>query len=574
MSVHSNVGRGLAPAAYLRWVSRRGQAPALQDNELKRSYFMITVSNLGMQFGGQWLFQHVDLQFLPGNCYGIIGANGAGKSTFLRILTGELDSTTGSITVDPTKRVSVLKQNQNAYDEYTVLDTVIMGNQHLYDVMKEKDAIYEKPDFSDEDGLRAADLEAEFAEMGGWEAESDASRLLQGLGIGTELHYDMMADTDPRLKVKVLLAQALFGNPDIIMLDEPTNNLDIEAINWLEDFLLDFPGMVIAVSHDRHFLNTVCTHTVDIDYGKIKMYVGNYDFWYESSQMVQAMLRNKNKKNQEKIEELQLFIQRFSANKSKAKQATARRKLLDKLTVEEMPCSTRRYPFVGFQPERELGKDVLTVKDVSLTVDGVKLLDKVYFSVNRTDKIAFVGENELAQTALFKILMGEIEPDEGSVKWGVSTIRSYLPKDNTPYFEGNAMELVDWLRQYSAKKDDVYLRGFLGRMLFSNEDVFKPVNVLSGGEKVRCMLSKMMLSGANVVLLDQPTNHLDMESIQAVNKGLEAFPGVVLLASHDHEMLTSTCNRVIAFQPDGTIIDKYGTYDDYLAWMAENKEKA
>ena len=539
-----------------------------------KEYFMITVNNLGMQFGGQWLFQHVDLQFLPGNCYGIIGANGAGKSTFLRILTGELESTNGSITIDPTKRVSVLKQNQNAYDEFTVLDTVIMGNQHLYDVMKEKDAIYEKPDFSDEDGLRAADLEAEFAELGGWEAESDASRLLQGLGIGTELHYDLMADTDPRLKVKVLLAQALFGNPDIIMLDEPTNNLDIEAINWLEDFLLDFPGMVIAVSHDRHFLNTVCTHTVDIDYGKIKMYVGNYDFWYESSQMVQAMLRNKNKKNQEKIEELQLFIQRFSANKSKAKQATARRKLLDKLTVEEMPCSTRRYPFVGFQQERELGKDVLTVKDVSLTVDGVKLLDKVYFSVNRTDKIAFVGENELAQTALFKILMGEIEPDEGSVKWGVSTIRSYLPKDNTPYFEGNKMELVDWLRQYSAKKDDVYLRGFLGRMLFSNEDVFKPVNVLSGGEKVRCMLSKMMLSGANVVLLDQPTNHLDMESIQAVNKGLEAFPGVVLLASHDHEMLTSTCNRVIAFQPDGTIIDKYGTYDDYLAWMAERKANA
>ena len=532
---------------------------------------MITVSNLGMQFGGQWLFQHVDLQFLPGNCYGIIGANGAGKSTFLRILTGDLDSTTGSITIDPGKRVSVLKQNQNAYDDYTVLDTVIMGNQHLYDVMKEKDAIYEKPDFSDEDGLRAADLEAEFAELGGWEAESDASRLLQGLGIGTELHYDMMASTDPRLKVKVLLAQALFGNPDIVMLDEPTNNLDIEAINWLEDFLLDFPGMVIAVSHDRHFLNTVCTHTVDIDYGKIKMYVGNYDFWYESSQMVQAMLRNKNKKNQEKIEELQLFIQRFSANKAKAKQATARRKLLDKLTVEEMPCSTRRYPFVGFQQERELGKDVLTVKDVSVTVDGVKLLDKVYFSVNRTDKIAFVGENELAQTALFKILMGELEPDEGSIKWGVSTIRSYLPKDNSAYFEGNDMELVDWLRQYSAKKDDVYLRGFLGRMLFSNEDVFKPVNVLSGGEKVRCMLSRMMLSGANVVLLDQPTNHLDMESIQAVNKGLEAFPGVVLLASHDHELLTSTCNRVIAFQPDGTIIDKYGTYDDYLAWMAENK---
>jgi len=536
-----------------------------------RSYEMITVSNLGMQFGGQWLFQHVDLQFLPGNCYGIIGANGAGKSTFLRILTGELDSTTGSIHVEEGKRVSVLKQNQNAYDEFSVMDTVIMGNQHLYDVMKEKDAIYEKEDFSDEDGIRAADLEAEFAELGGWEAESDASRLLQGLGIGTELHYDIMSSIDPRLKVKVLLAQALFGNPDIVMLDEPTNNLDIDAINWLEDFLLDFPGMVIAVSHDRHFLNTVSTHTVDIDYGKIKMYVGNYDFWYESSQMVQAMIRNKNKRNQEKIEELQLFIQRFSANKSKAKQATARRKLLDKLTVEEMPCSTRRYPFVGFMPERELGKDILTVKDVSVTVDGEKLLDNIYFSVNRTDKIAFVGENEKAQTALMQILMGELEPDEGSIKWGISTIRSYLPKDNSAYFEGNTMELVDWLRQYSVKKDDVYLRGFLGRMLFSNEDVFKQVHVLSGGEKVRCMLSKMMLSGANVVLLDQPTNHLDMESIQAVNKGLEAFQGVVLLASHDHEMLQSTCNRVIAFQPDGTIIDKYGTYDDYLAWMAERK---
>ena len=537
-----------------------------------KEYVMITVSNLGMQFGGQWLFQHVDLQFLPGNCYGIIGANGAGKSTFLRILTGELESTTGDIHVDPDKRVSVLKQNQNAYDEYTVMDTVIMGNQRLYDIMKEKDAIYEKPDFTDEDGIRASELEMEFAEMDGWEAESDASRLLQGLGIGTELHYDSMATMDPRLKVKVLLAQALFGNPDIVMLDEPTNNLDIDAINWLEDFLLDFPGMVIAVSHDRHFLNTVCTHTVDIDYGKIKMYVGNYDFWYESSQMVQAMIRNKNKKNQEKIEELQLFIQRFSANKSKAKQATARRKLLDKLTVEEMPCSTRRYPFVGFMPERELGKDILTVNDVSVTIDGVKLLDKVYFSVGKNDKIAFVGENELAQTALFKVLMGELEPDEGSVKWGISTIRSYLPKDNSEYFDGNSMELVDWLRQYSVKKDDVYLRGFLGRMLFSNEDVFKQVNVLSGGEKVRCMLSKMMLSGANVVLLDQPTNHLDMESIQAVNKGLEAFNGVVLLASHDHEMLTSTCNRVIAFQPDGTIVDRYGTYDDYLEWMKNNQQ--
>ena len=433
---------------------------------------MITISNLAMQFGGSVLFKQVDLQFTPGSCYGIIGANGAGKSTFLKLLSGELEPTSGEIFIKPGARMSVLKQDQNQYDAYTILDTVIMGNKRLYDIGKEKDAIYEKPDFTDADGLRAADLEAEFAELGGWEAESDASRLLQGLGIGTELHYEQMASVDPRLKVKILLAQALFGNPDIVMLDEPTNNLDIEAINWLEDFLLDFPGMVIAVSHARHFLTSVCTHTVDIDYGKIKMYVGNYDFWYESSQMVQAMLRNKNKRNQEKIEELQLFIQRFSANKAKAKQATARRKLLDKLTVEEMPCSTRRYPFVGFQPERELGKDVLTVKDVSVTVDGVKLLDKVYFSVNRGDKIAFVGENELAQTALFKILMGELEPDEGSVKWGQTVTTSYLPKDNTAYFEGCTDSLVDWIRQYSVKKDDVYLRGFLGRMLFSGDDVY------------------------------------------------------------------------------------------------------
>ncbi|MFR1561675.1 MAG: ABC-F family ATP-binding cassette domain-containing protein [Oscillospiraceae bacterium] len=534
---------------------------------------MITVNNLSMQFGGQWLFQRVDLQFTAGNCYGIIGANGAGKSTFLRILSGELDSTSGAISIQPGVRMSVLKQDQFAYDAHTVLDTVIMGNERLYRVGKEKDALYEKPDFSDEDGLRASELEAEFAELGGWEAESDASQILQGLGVPTELHQDSMADTDPRVKVKVLLAQALFGNPDIVMLDEPTNNLDIESINWLEDFLLDFPGTVIVVSHDRHFLNTVCTHIVDIDYGKIKMYVGNYDFWYESSQLVQSLLKNKNKRNQEKIEELQAFISRFAANKSKSKQATSRRKLLDKLTVEEIPCSTRRYPFVGFQPERDLGKDILTVKNISKTVDGVKLLDNVYFTLGKTDKIAFVGENELAQTTLFKILMGELDPDEGSIKWGVSTSRSYLPKDNTEYFEGCTMELVDWIRQYSAKKDDVYLRGFLGRMLFSGEDVFKPVNVLSGGEKVRCMLSKMMLSGANVVLLDQPTNHLDMESIQAVNKGLMAFPGVVLLASHDHELLQTVCNRVIAFQPDGTIVDRIGTYDDYLAWMESQKNQ-
>ena len=536
---------------------------------------MITISDLALQYSGTFLFQHVDLQFTAGNCYGVIGANGAGKSTFLKLLSGELDSTKGTISIKPGLRMSVLKQDQFRYDAYTILDTVIMGNQRLYDIMKQKDALYAKPDFSDEDGLLASELETEFAELNGWEAESDASRILQGLGVPVELHNDRMADTDGRIKVKVLLAQALFGQPDIILLDEPTNNLDIESINWLENFILDYEdnGLVIVVSHDRHFLNTVCTHIVDIDYGKIRMYVGNYDFWYESSQLMQNLIRSKNKRNEEKIAELQAFISRFSANKAKSKQATARRRLLDKLSVEEMPASSRRYPFVGFTQEREVGKDILFVTDVSKTVDGVKLLDKVYFSVNRGDKIAFVGENELAQTALFKILMGELEPDEGSVKWGVSTIRSYLPKDNSPYFDGNQMELVDWLRQYSAKKDDVYLRGFLGRMLFSNEDVFKPVNVLSGGEKVRCMLSRMMLSGANVVLLDQPTNHLDMESIQAVNKGLEAFPGVVLLASHDHELLTSTCNRVIAFQPDGTIIDKYGTYDDYLAWMAERRQQ-
>lgn len=529
---------------------------------------MITISNLAMQFGGSVLFKQVDLRFTPGSCYGIIGANGAGKSTFLKLLSGELEPTSGEIFIKPGARMSVLKQDQNQYDAYTILDTVIMGNQHLYDVMKEKDALYEKPDFSEEDGMRASELEAEFADMDGWEAESDASKLLQGLGIPVELHYDLMANTDPRLKVKVLLAQALFGKPDIVMLDEPTNNLDIEAINWLEDFILDYEdtGLVIVVSHDRHFLNTVCTHIVDIDYGKIKMYVGNYDFWYESSQLIQQLIRNKNKRAEEKIAELQTFIARFAANKAKSKQATSRRRLLDKMTVEEMPASSRRYPFVGFEREREVGKDILFVTDVSKTIDGVKLLDKVSFIVNKNDKIAFVGENELAQTTLFKILMGELEPDEGSVKWGQTVTTSYLPKDNTAYFEGCTDSLVDWIRQYSVKKDDVYLRGFLGRMLFSGEEVFKPVNVLSGGEKVRCMLSRMMLSGANVLLLDQPTNHLDMEAIQAVNKGLCAFPGNILLASHDHELLQTTCNRVIEFQPDGTIIDRLCSYDDYVAW--------
>ena len=448
-----------------------------------------------------------------------------------------------------------------------------MGNQRLYDIMKQKDALYAKPDFSDEDGLLASELETEFAELNGWEAESDASRILQGLGVPVELHNDRMADTDGRIKVKVLLAQALFGQPDIILLDEPTNNLDIESINWLENFILDYEdnGLVIVVSHDRHFLNTVCTHIVDIDYGKIRMYVGNYDFWYESSQLMQNLIRSKNKRNEEKIAELQAFISRFSANKAKSKQATALRRLLDKLSVEEMPASSRRYPFVGFTQEREVGKDILFVTDVSKTIDGVKLLDKVSFIVNRGDKIAFVGENEVAQTTMFKILMGELEPDEGTVKWGVSTSQSYFPKDNSEYFDGHDETLVDWLRQFSEKKDDVYLRGFLGRMLFSGEDVFKSVKVLSGGEKVRCMLSRMMLSGANVILLDQPTNHLDMESIQAVNKGLIAFPGNILLASHDHEMLQSVANRIIEFRPDGTICDRLGTYDEYLEYQAALK---
>ena len=532
---------------------------------------MITISNLGMQFAGSVLFKNADLQFLPGNCYGVIGANGAGKSTFLKILSGELEPTSGTVSIKSDARMSILKQDQFQYDQYTILDTVIMGNQHLYDVMKEKDALYEKEDFSEEDGLRASELETEFAEMDGWEAESDASRLLQGLGIPVEQHYDLMANTDGRDKVKVLLAQALFGKPDIIMLDEPTNNLDIEAINWLENFIMDYEdsGLVIVVSHDRHFLNTVCTHIVDIDYGKIKQYVGNYDFWYESSQLVQQLIRNKNKRNEEKIAELQAFISRFAANKSKSKQATSRRRLLDKLSVEEMPASSRRYPFVGFEREREVGKDILFVTDVSKTVDGVKLLDKVTFIVNKNDKIAFVGENELAQTTMFKLLTGELEPDEGSIKWGQTVTTSYLPKDNGEYFDGHDESLVDWIRQFSAKKDDVYLRGFLGRMLFSGDEVFKPVDVLSGGEKVRCMLSRMMLSGANVILLDQPTNHLDTEAIQAVNKGLCAFPGNILLASHDHELLQTACNRVIEFQPDGSILDRPGTYDDYLDWKRE-----
>ncbi|MCI8843103.1 MAG: ABC-F family ATP-binding cassette domain-containing protein [Oscillospiraceae bacterium] len=525
---------------------------------------MITVSDLSLNYSGTPLFSHVDLQFTQGNCYGIIGANGAGKSTFLKILSGELDSTSGSVTIQPNVRMSVLKQDQNRYDEHTVLTTAIMGNLHLYEIGQEMNALYEKPDFSDEDGIKAAELQAEYAELGGYESESDASRILQGLGVPVEYHETLMADLDGRLKVKVLLAQALFGNPDLLMMDEPTNNLDIDAINWLEDFLMDYPGTVIVVSHDRYFLNNVCTHIVDIDYGKIKLYVGNYDFWYDSSQLMQQLRRNQNKRNEEKIKELQEFVARFSANKSKSKQATARRKLLDKLTVEELPASSRRYPWVSFSPEREVGKDILFVNGVSKTVDGVKLLDQVSFTVEHGDKIAFVGENENAQTALFKILTEEWEPDEGSVKWGQTATFSYFPKDNSAFFNDVDDDLVEWLRPFSPDPHESYLRTFLGRMLFSGDDVYKKVKVLSGGEKVRCMLSKMMLSQANVLLLDQPTNHLDLEAITALNKGLEAVKCNVLVASHDHQLVQTVANRVFDFTSDGKLIDHRGTYDEYL----------
>ncbi len=530
---------------------------------------MITVTDLSLNYSGTALFSHVDLRFDRGNCYGIIGANGAGKSTFLKILSGELDSTSGEVSILPGIRMSVLKQDQNAYDAYNVMDTVIMGNQRLYDIGKQKDALYAKEEMTDEDGMLACQLEEEYAELGGWEAESSASRILQDLGVGTEYHEADMATLDPRLKVKVLLAQALFGDPDLLMMDEPTNNLDIEAVNWLEDFLLDFEGTVIVVSHDRHFLNTVCTHIVDIDYNKIKMYVGNYDFWYESSQLVQQLIKNQNKRNEEKIRDLQDFISRFSANRSKSKQATARRKLLDKLSVEEMPASSRRYPFVGFTPDREVGKDILFVTDLSKTIDGTKVLDKVSFIVGHDEKIAFVGDNENAHTALFKILAGEMEPDEGSIKWGQTVSYSYFPKDNTPYFEGCEDDLVQWLRQFSRDPQEQYLRGFLGRMLFSGEEVNKPVKVLSGGEKVRCMLSRMMLSGANVLLLDQPTNHLDLESIAALNKGLEAVKCNILVASHDHQLIQTVCNRVFEFTADGKLIDHKTTYDEYLEQQRE-----
>ena len=529
---------------------------------------MITVNDVSLNFSGQTLFKHVDLKFTPGNCYGIIGANGAGKTTFLRILSGDLEPTTGEVVISKDQRMSVLKQDHFQYDQYTVLDTVIMGNQRLYDIMKEKDALYAKEDFTDADGVKASELEAEFADMDGWEAESDVSRLIQGLGLSEDILYAEMSTLTAKEKVKVLLAQALFGKPDIILLDEPTNHLDIQAIQWLEDFILECESLIIVVSHDRHFLNTVCTNIVDVDYGGIKMYVGNYEFWYESSQMMQRLIRDQNKKKEEKIKELQEFVSRFSANKSKSKQATARRKLLDKLSVEEMPASSRRYPFVGFRMDREPGKEILAVEGLTKTVDGRKVLDNVSFRVNKGDKIAFVGEDEIATTTLFKILMEELEPDEGTFKWGTTITTSYFPLDNSAFFNDCDLNLVDWLGQYTAdnaeENTESFKRSLLGRMLFSGDDVFKPVKVLSGGEKVRCMLSRMMLFGSNVLVLDQPTNHLDLESITAVNNGLIDFKGVVLFASHDHEFVETIADRIMEFV-DGKLIDKMCTYDDYIS---------
>ena len=524
---------------------------------------MITVTNLSLSFAGTKLFDNVNLKFLPGNCYGIIGANGSGKSTFLKILAGELDSSAGEVSIVKNMRMSVLKQNQYAYDEFTVLDTVIQGNLRLYEIIKQKEELYSKEDFTEEDGILVSELEGEFSELNGWDAETEVSKLIQGLGLGEDILSSPMNTLGGNEKVKVLLAQALFGRPEIILLDEPTNNLDLQSVNWLEDFLLEYSGTVIVVSHDRHFLNTVCTHIVDIDYTKIKMYTGNYDFWYESSVLMQRIAREQNKKKEDKVKDLENFIARFSANKSKAKQATSRKKLLEKLTPEEMPASSRKYPYVGFQMDREPGKEILVVEGLSHSVDGSLVLNNVSFRVNKGDKIAFVGENEIANTTLFKILMEEIVPDTGTARWGISITESYFPKDNSVFFEDSDVSIVKWLEEYSKDKTETYLRGFLGRMLFSGEDVFKPVSVLSGGEKVRCMLSRMMMSGANALVLDQPTNHLDLESITALNNGLVDFKGVILFSSHDHQFVQTIANRIIELKPEG-IRDKITTYDEYI----------
>ncbi|MCI8846612.1 MAG: ATP-binding cassette domain-containing protein [Lachnospiraceae bacterium] len=525
---------------------------------------MISANNVTLRLGKKALFEDVNIKFTEGNCYGLIGANGAGKSTFLKILSGKLETTKGDIFITPGQRMSVLEQDHFKYDDYPVMDVVIMGNERLYQIMKEKDSIYAKEDFTDEDGLRASELEGEFAEMNGWEAESDAAMLLNGLGINTELHNSIMNTLNGNEKVKVLLAKALFGNPDILLLDEPTNHLDLDAISWLEDFLIDFENTVIVVSHDRYFLNKVCTHTADIDYGKIQLYAGNYDFWYESSQLLIRQMKEANKKKEEKIKELQEFISRFSANASKSKQATSRKRALEKIELDEIKPSSRKYPYVDFRPDREIGNEVLTVEGISKTIDGVKILDNITFTVGHNDKIAFVGGNELAKTTLFQILMDELEPDEGSYKWGVTTSQAYFPKDSTKEFD-NDYTIVDWLTGYSPVKDVTYVRGFLGRMLFAGEDGVKKVNILSGGEKVRCLLSKMMISGANCLILDEPTNHLDMESITALNNGLIKFPGVELFSCHDHQFVQTTANRIMEILPNGQLVDKITTYDEYLA---------
>lgn len=530
---------------------------------------MITVNEVSLMFGGTKLFAGATLKFTPGNCYGVVGANGAGKSTFLRILSGELEPTSGTVEISAKQRMSVLKQDQFKYDEYLVLDTIIMGNPRLYEIMQQKEALYAKADFTEEDGILASELEGEFAELNGWEADSEAARLLQGLGLGEEHLHQLMADLKGGDKVKVLLAQALFGQPDILLMDEPTNNLDFNSVDWLESYLQDFPGILIVVSHDRHFLNAICTHTVDIDYNQVKLYVGNYDFWYESSTLMQRILKDQNKKREDKIKELQAFITRFSANKSKSKQATSRRKLIDKISIEDMPASSRRYPYVAFRPEREPGKEILTVENLCKTVDGVKLLDNLTFRVNKGDKIALIGD-ENAATVLFKILTEELEPDSGSFKWGTTTTQSYFPKDNSEYFDDCNLTMVQWFAQYSDDESETYMRGFLGRMLFSGEDVYKRVKVLSGGEKVRCMLSRMMLTKANVLLLDQPTNHLDLESITAVNSGLTEFTGNLLFTSHDHEFIETIANRIIELGEE--VIDRSGNFDEFLEWKKSSKK--
>ena len=525
---------------------------------------MISANNITLRVGKKALFEDVNIKFTEGNCYGLIGANGAGKSTFLKILSGQLEPTKGDIVITPGQRLSFLQQDHFKYDAYPVLDTVIMGNERLYQIMKEKEAIYAKEDFTDEDGIRASELEGEFAEMNGWEAESDAATLLNGLGVDTEFHYTQMADLTGSMKVKVLLAQALFGNPDILLLDEPTNHLDLPAIEWLEEFLINFDNTVIVVSHDRYFLNKVCTHTADIDYGKIQLYAGNYDFWFESSQLLIKQMKEANKKKEEKIKELQEFISRFSANASKSKQATSRKRALEKIQLDDMRPSSRKYPYIDFRPNREIGNEVLMVENLSKTIDGVKVLDNISFTLGREDKVAFVGANEQAITTFFKILTGEMEPDEGNYKWGVTTSQAYFPKDNTQEFD-NDLTITDWLTQYSEIKDATYVRGFLGRMLFPGEDGVTRVRVLSGGEKVRCLLSKMMISGANILILDEPTNHLDMESITALNNGLIKFPGVILFTSHDHQFVQTTANRIMEILPNGKLVDKITTYDEYLA---------